>query len=224
MPSNTGDVYGPWWGHNLVLFDVETTGLDDADDRVVEVGFARFEKGELVETWGSLVYPQRQIPEEASKSHGISQVDVATAPPFIGVVTNAIRIARDAWPAAYNAGFDKKFWAAEIGRTSIPSMNTPMFNPDVEWFDPLVWIRERDGIWAGNKLTQVCERYGVVLESAHRATDDATAAGRLVFEWLRDNMPNLTMHEVLRRQRHYHAKHEKARREWFARKGIPYDR
>jgi DNA polymerase III alpha subunit (gram-positive type) len=79
-----------------------------------------------------------------------------------------------------------------------------------------------DGIWGGNKLTQVCERYGVELLSAHRATDDATAAGRLLFEALRDRLPNVTMTEMIRRQAHYFAKHEEERSSWFKKKGIPY--
>lgn len=221
-PADTGDPYGPWWNHHLVFFDVETTGLDSEDDRVVEVGFARFESGALVDHWGTLVYPKRQIPEEASAIHGISEVDVATAPPFVGVISNALRISRNALPAAYNADFDRKFWGHEIGRLFIPSMQTPMFDPAVHWLDPLVWIRQLDGIWGGNKLTEACERYGIVLESAHRATDDAIAAGRLTFEALAGRLPSVTMTELLRRQMYYAAKHDKERRAWFANKGIPY--
>jgi len=221
-PANTGDPYGPWWNHNLVLFDVETTGLDDEEDRVVEVGFARFEKGSLVDQWGTLVYPQREIPEEASAIHGISQVDVATAPIFARIIGEALRISRDAWPAAYNASFDRKFWAQEIGRLLIPPMRTPIFDPSVRWFDPLVWVRQYDGIWGGNKLTDACDRYGISLENAHRATDDAVAAGRLLFEALRERMPSVTMTEMLRRQAYYNEKHEADRRAWFANKGIPY--
>ena len=219
MLSRTGDPYAPWWQHNLVLFDVETTGLED-NDRVVEVGFARFEQGQLVDTYGTLVYPECQIPDEAAAIHGISQVDVATAPPFIAVIGHALRICRNAWPAAYNASFDQKFWTQELRRTPVRPMHTPIFDPQVRWFDPLVWVRHLDGIWNGNKLTEVCGRYGITLKSAHRATDDATAAGRLAFEGLRERIPPVTMTEVLRRQTYYQQKQEKERSGWFNAKGI----
>ena len=48
----TGDPYAPWYEHTFVIFDVETTGLEDSD-RIVELGLARFEGGELVKRWGS---------------------------------------------------------------------------------------------------------------------------------------------------------------------------
>lgn len=215
----TGDPYGPWWNHNLVFFDVETTGLDTGEDRVVEVGFARFEKTKLVDTWGTLVYPERMIPEEATSVHGISQMDVATAPPFIAVVNNALRISRNAYPAAYNASFDSEFWALELARAVLPPLQTPIFDPTVAWLDPLVWVRQIDGLWEGNKLTDVCHRYGVVLASAHRATDDAAAAGEVVFA-LRDRIPSVTMTELLRRQMYFARKQDEQQRGWFNSKGI----
>lgn len=218
-PSRTGDPYAPWWKHNLVLFDVETTGLEE-DDRVVEVGFARFEQGKLVDTYGTLVYPDRQIPDEAAAIHGISQVDVATAPPFAAVVGPALRISRNAYPAAYNASFDKGFWAREVARLLLPPLRTPIFDPEIRWFDPLVWVRQLDGIWNGNKLTEACDRYGIVLDNAHRATDDAAAAGRLIFEGLRERIPPVTMTEVIRRQGYYDRKQEEDRSAWFNSKGI----
>jgi DNA polymerase III epsilon subunit family exonuclease len=222
VPNRTGDPYDLWWKHNLVVFDVETTGLDETEDRVIEVGFARFEQGKLVDQWGTLIYPEREIPEEASEIHGITTAQVATAPRFHATIANALRMTRNAWPVAYNAGFDRKFWAMELGRMALGDLVTPMFDPAVEWFDPIVWFRQMDGVWAGNKLTQVSERYGIDLENAHRATDDAMAAGRLIFEVLQERLPKVTMTELLRRQRHYDAKHDAERRAWFKKKGIPY--
>lgn len=222
MPSSTGDPYGPWWNHNLVVFDVETTGLNAGEDRVVEVGFARFEGGQLVDAWGSIVHPQREIPKEASDIHGISNEDVSDAPRFHATISHALRLTRNAWPVAYNASFDRRFWAMELARAAVGELTTPMFDPNVRWFDPLVWVRQMDGIWGGNKLTQACERYNVSLESAHRATDDATAAGKLIFEALQGRLPNVTMTELIRRQMHYDSKHDAKRRAWFESKGIPY--
>lgn len=224
--ANTGDLYGPWWRHNLVVFDVETTGLDDSSDRVVELGLARFEDARCVDTWGTLVYPGIEIPQEATSIHGISTADVATAPPFIRALPEIIRIARDAWPVAYNAGFDHRFWSQEMSRTAIADLQVPIFDPGFRWLDPLVWVRHVDGIWAGNKLTQVCERYGVSIVNAHRATDDAVAAGhlltRLAERGSSGGIPPIAMHEVLRRQERMHQDQETKRRAWYAKKGIPY--
>lgn len=222
-PAKTGDPYAPWWTHNLVVFDVETTGLDDHEDRVVEVGFARFEQGNLVDAWGTLVFPNREVPDEATEVHGISTLDVATAPPFVAVVGEALRISRNCYPVAYNAEFDRRFFRNELARLPFPrEMKTPIFDDEVLWLDPLVWARRADGVW-GNKLTQACDRYGVILTDAHRATDDATAAGRLLFEGLKRTMPNVTMTELLRRQVHYAKLQKGTLRAWFKQKGLPFD-
>jgi DNA polymerase-3 subunit epsilon len=222
-PGNrTGDPYAPWWTHNIVVFDVETTGLQD-DDRVVEMGFVRFERGEITDAFGTLLYPDREIPEEATGIHGISSLDVATAPRFTQPFTRIIPLLRDAYPAAYNASFDRRFWVSEMARTKLTDIHLPMFDPSVRWIDPLVWVRRDGGIWGGNKLVQACERYNVKLTNAHRATDDAEAAGKLLFA-LKADIGNMTITELVRRQDRYDEKQDEERAAWFRKKGIPYEK
>ena len=221
--SDTGDLYGPWWEHRIVFFDVETTGLEaETGDRIVEVGFACFEQGVLVEQWGSLVHPGRSIPKEASDVHGISDADVADAPRFVECLPQIFRLCWGAYPAAYNAGFDQRFLMSEMSRLAIDGITIPIFDERVLWFDPITWVRERDGIWAGNKLTEACERYGVSLENAHSAVADCTATGKLVYDRMVELLPKLTIHELVRRQQFYAKRHDDERRAWFEKKGIPY--
>jgi DNA polymerase III epsilon subunit-like protein len=218
--AQTGDPYAPWWEHNLVIFDVETTGLKE-EDRVIEVGLARFEKGQCVDQWGTLIYPDMEIPGEATAIHGISTADVASSPRFIGAIPNVLRIAHDAWPVAYNASFDRRFWMNEMGRTAVTGLHVPIFDPSVRWLDPLTWLRKLDGVWGKNKLTIACERWGVSLLNAHRATDDAVAAGNLLFK-LTERIPPWTITELLRRQQNLDEQQDEERRAWFAKKGLPY--
>lgn len=219
---HTGDPYGPWWAHNMVVFDVESTGLDESSDRVVEIGFARFEKGELVDTYGTLINPRMIIPEAATQIHGISNEDVKDAPAFGRALGEMLNISRNAYPVAYNASFDRRFFAMEIGRLLLPALQTPMFDPAVEWLDPLVWARKKNGIWGKNKLTDICERNGISLVNAHRATDDAVAAGKVLFHVVRNTLPSVTITEAIRRQKHYDKIQDDERRAWFEKKGLPY--
>jgi DNA polymerase III epsilon subunit-like protein len=219
----TGDPYGPWMAHNLVVFDVETTGLDSVNDRIVEVGLARFENGLLVKRWGSIVYPEMSIPDEASAIHGITNLDVATAPLFIETISRILSISQNAQPVAYNASFDRSFWFNALKRLPLTELESvPLFNPEVRWLDPLVFVRHFDGLWGdGNKLTTATGRYSVNLESAHRATDDAVAAGRLLYALAEyRKIPPWTMTEILRRQQPLADKHEKEYQGWFNEKGI----
>lgn len=66
----------------LVCFDLETTGLDVQQDRIIEVSCVkRFPDGQR-EIWTRRVNPERPIAKEASAIHGISDADVARAPTF----------------------------------------------------------------------------------------------------------------------------------------------
>jgi len=215
MRCPTGNIYGPWWRHSLVVFDVETTGLDPEADRIVEMGFARFENGEFVGSYGTLIYPGMMIPEEATSIHGISSADVASAPTFPAALHMAANLCHNAWPCAYNADFDKGFWLAELQRCGIEAP-WPIADPSCLWLDPLVWVRNQNG-WGGNKLVDVAERHSVALENAHRATDDAVSAGRILFE-IKNLMPSVTLIELLRRQQHYNNQHQGSINEWLAKK------
>lgn len=217
----TGDPYGPWYDHTIVIYDVETTGLDETQDRIVEMGFARFEKRELVAQWGTLVYPGIEIPAESTAIHGISTADVAQAPSFHHTMSNIVKITHGAWPAAYNEAFDRKFWNSEQGRAGGFDLPTPIFHSKYRWLDPLIWIRHMDGLWGKNKLTVACERYGVELNNAHRATDDAVAAGKLLFAL---DLPAMSMFEMLRVQAEIAEVQDRERESWFRKKGLPYEK
>ena len=86
-------------------------------------------------------------------------------------------------PVAYNHEFDSRFLWAECRRLGLPPRGedlAPACSDDGVWIDPLVWAREIQKEERGHKLTDVCGRLGVPLETAHRASHDAEAAGRVL--------------------------------------------
>lgn len=165
----------PWRECAIAVLDVETTGLRPGIDRVVEVGLARFECGNFVESVGSFVNPGMPIPEEATAIHGITDEMVADAPSLDDVLLNPAwpGLARNAQPAAYNATFDRVF---------IPPWFSTM---DWYWLDLIPIVRHVDRYERGkgqHKLAAACARHGVELGNAHRAVDDARAAGELFYK------------------------------------------
>lgn len=209
--------YRMWSEHPIVVFDVETTGLSPDDgDRIVEVGACRFEDGVCVKAWGSFVNPGRPIPEEASKIHGIDDTAVQAAPPFCAVVSRILAMAWGAQPAAYNAAFDKSFLLRELSTFGVPLDGVPLFNPVMRWIDPLVWMRHTRSLWK-NKLSEVCQREGVVLDNAHRAYADAKAAGEVLFR-MTNRIPKVTLCELLRQQTIYEKAQQQDFDAWFAQK------
>ena len=211
--------YALWYKHPLVVFDVETTGVNPEEgDRVVEVGVARFESGRCVGEWGGLINPERPIPPEVAKIHGIDDEAVANAPPFTSVLSHVIRLARNAYPVAYNAKFDKAFLLSEMSRLQVHLDAVTMFDERVCWLDPLVWVRRNGSLW-GNKLTDVCRRWEIEIDNAHRAAFDAKATGLLLMAMKEaKQLPTATMCELMRQQQHYADAQQADIDRWLARK------
>jgi DNA polymerase III subunit epsilon len=173
----------PW-----VSIDTETTGRDPVTDRIVEVGCVFLRGGQVVDRKGWLINPERPIPEEASSVHGIFDADVADQPIFQQVGAEILSSLAGYLPLAYNAEFDREFLRAEVARTGGESeLLPPAMRPEVTWIDPLDWARELQSEHKSRALGDVCERLGIQLENAHRATDDAEAAGRVMAAFVKDN-------------------------------------
>jgi DNA polymerase-3 subunit epsilon len=171
----------PWSELPIALVDVETTGKDASVDRVVEVGIAIARGGELVLRRNWLVNPGRPIPKEASDVHKISDDVVKDAPPFAVVAREIAALFAGCVPGAYNAAFDRAFLRGELARAGIADEELPpALRKGVEWLDPLVWARELQQDEKSRALGEVAGRLGVTLENAHRASDDAEAALRVM--------------------------------------------
>lgn len=110
----------------LAVVDTETTGMEPAEDRLVELAVVRldlapFDQWRTAEEWHTLVNPERPIPPEASAIHHIVARDVVSAPPapaaweIMGRVIGEV----DLW-VAHNAAFDRGF----ISRLS-PELASP---------------------------------------------------------------------------------------------------
>ena len=105
-----------------VVLDTETTGLDTSRDRIVEIGAVRLDPGRIgpADAFEQLVRPDVSIPATATSIHGISDDDVADAPPF-----DQAMAALSAWTGAsvvvgYSVGFDLAMLQQEHRRHALP--------------------------------------------------------------------------------------------------------
>ena len=199
----------------LVCIDTETTGRDPALDRVVEIGCVFFFKAGVTERKSWLINPECPIPKEASDVHGIKDEDVASAPKFEEIASELTSALVGHVPVAYNAEFDRDFLMAELGRVDL-SLTTmpPAFRKGVEWLDPLTWARELQKDAKSKALGEVCERLGIELVRAHRATDDAEAAVRVLAAFAGDIRVPKTYAAFLQEQRRLGRIFEEERVRW----------
>lgn len=86
----------------LAFFDLETTGVQVSDDRIVEISIIKLMPNGEEQVFTRLVNPGRPIPKEASAIHGITDEKVADAPPFNDVAAEVISFIDDSDLAGYN--------------------------------------------------------------------------------------------------------------------------
>src|SRR5690242_12898919 len=101
-----------------IVFDTETTGLDNKYDRVIEIGGVelvnRFPTGRSFHVF---INPQgRQVNPEALAVHGISNADLVDKPTFDAVAAEFLEFIDGARLVAHNAHFDLGFINAEFER------------------------------------------------------------------------------------------------------------
>ena len=104
----------------ICFFDLETTGVNIAKDRIVEISILKaFPDGsEQDKTW--LVNPGMPIPEEATAVHGITNEKVANAPVFKEIAAEIYRWFKGSDLAGYNSDrFDIPLLAEEMLRADI---------------------------------------------------------------------------------------------------------
>jgi DNA polymerase III subunit epsilon len=176
-----------WIDCDIVMVDVETTGRDASQDRIVELAIVRGRGGEVVSRNAWLINPQRPIPAEVTAVHGITDADVKDKPRFADVCHEIVAALEEAIPAAYNALFDRGFLHAEVERCALSVKVIPAaLLKDVEWIDPLIWARHIQASSRSRALGEVATRLGVQLDQAHRATADAEAALKILYRFASD--------------------------------------
>ncbi|WP_410879673.1 exonuclease domain-containing protein [Myroides sp. DW712] len=104
----------------ICFFDLETTGVDVARDRIVEIAVLKvFPNGNKEsKTW--LVNPERPIPEASTKIHGITDEKVANEPTFKELAPLVYQMIKDADLAGFNSDrFDIPLLAEELLRAGV---------------------------------------------------------------------------------------------------------
>ncbi|MFM5905764.1 MAG: exonuclease domain-containing protein [Micrococcales bacterium] len=174
----------PAWASKLAVFDLETTGLDLREARIVTACAVEIDSsGAMIgsqEEW--LADPGIEIPLVATNVHGVSTaMAVEHGKPAKQVVSELLEVLRaylnSGIPVvAYNAPYDFTILHYEALRHGLEPLDNP--SPVL---DPYLIDRWVDRYRGGKRnLEFVAQHYGVQLSDAHNATADAVAAGRVM--------------------------------------------
>ncbi len=152
----------------ICFFDLETTGIDVAKDRIVEISiFKVFPNGNKEsKTW--LVNPTIPIPSQATAIHGISNEKVADEPNFTELASQIHNMIKDSDLAGYNSDrFDIPLLAEELLRAEVDFDMKNRVSVDVQ---TIFHKKEERTLSAALKF--YC---GINLENAHSAEADTMA-------------------------------------------------
>ncbi|MDI1430644.1 exonuclease domain-containing protein [Polyangium sorediatum] len=209
------DASAPWIDLPIAFLDVETTGRNAAQDRLVEVAVVIGLRGDVIARHSWLVNPGRPIPAESTAVHGIRDEDVAGKPAFAEVANEILATLAGAIPAAYNAVFDRGFMLAELERASVrPENPPPAMRREVDWIDPLTFARELYKHEGSRALGDMAALLGIELVNAHRATDDAEAALRVLYALAKDSRVPRAYGSFIQEQRRLLRIQDEARARW----------
>lgn len=173
-----------------IVFDTETTGLEPLKgDRLVEIGavelFNHLPTGRHYHVY---INPERSMPDEAFRVHGLSTEFLADKPLFSAVVDEFLAFIGDATLIAHNANFDIGFLNAEFAR-----LGKPPIPPD-RVIDTLALARRKHPK-AANTLDALCSRYGVDTSSrtVHGGLIDSVLLADVYLELIGGRQPDLVL-------------------------------
>jgi DNA polymerase-3 subunit epsilon len=141
-----------------IILDTETTGLDAFDgDRIVEIGCVELVNSIATgRTWHCYLNPERDVPEQAFKVHGLSTDFLSDKPLFEERADAFLEFVEGSMLVIHNASFDFGFLNAELERASRPLLNWDRV------IDTLALARRRHP-GAPASLDALCRRYGIDL-------------------------------------------------------------
>lgn len=148
----------------IVVFDLETTGLDPTVDRIIEVGAQKIKNGVVVDQLEQLVSTDVILTDEISKLTGITRDMLAGQPTEDHVLPRFLQFIEGTILVAHNAEFDLSMVRAACSRLGL----------DLEWpcFCTLKMARELLPNLENRKLDTLAKHYGLTFEARHRAIGD----------------------------------------------------
>lgn len=144
----------------LIFLDVETTGFDKHTDRIIEIGIVKWQDQKVIETFESLVNPQKNLPKEITLLTGITPEQLTTAPLFDDL-RNKINDFIGVLPVVgHNIQFDTGF---------LRSHGVTISGPEIDSVELAQMLLLKESSYS---LEVLMKKYGTTQRGSHRALED----------------------------------------------------
>ena len=158
----------------FTVFDTETTGLDPKrGDKIISIGSIRIVNGRLLhdERFDQFVDPERSLPFESIKIHGIQPEMLKGQPSIDKVLPFFQQFAEDTVLVAHNAAFDMRMLQINEAETGVKFINPVL--------DTLLLSAVVHPAQENHNLEAIAERLGISIVGRHTALGDAIATGEI---------------------------------------------
>ena len=160
----------------MIVFDIETTGLDLRRCKITEIGAVRVQNGKVIDRFNTFVDPGTPIPEEIVRLTGITDEMVAGAPKIDAALGAFLDYAGNRLLIAHNAGFDTGFI-----RRAAEECGMAFENP---YLDTLAMSRYVNPELKNHKLDTLAKYFDLGDFNHHRASDDAEMLAEIFFKMI----------------------------------------
>lgn len=169
--------------NTFVALDIETTGLNPAEDKIIEIGMAKISDGEIVDSYSTLVNPGIRISERITMITGITDDMVEGKPAITEIISDIVDFTKDMPILGHNVIFDYSFIKKAAVNSGLDFKKSGI--------DTLKLSRRLLPEVPHKTLEYLCGYFGIDAGNAHRAYDDALSAMKL-YEKLHQIKPDDT--------------------------------
>ena len=166
----------PAFSDEMVVFDIETTGLSNRTCKIIEIGAVKIKEGKVIDKFNIFVDPECPIPEEITRLTSITDKDVSGAPKEREALELFFAFAGECMLIAHNANFDIGFIRVAAERQGMPFNNS--------YLDTVGLSRYVNPELKNHKLDTIVEYYNIGEFHHHRASDDAEVLALIFIEML----------------------------------------
>lgn len=159
---------------SFVVFDIETTGFSNLNEKIIEIGAVKIKDGKIVDEFSTFINPERNIPIKITELTGITNDMVCKSPIINDVIGDFYKFCEDSIMVAHNIDFDMSFI-----RRNGKSFGFEFSNSLLDTIDLCKFLFPELKRY---KLNVVAKHLGVSLENHHRAVDDAKATAMILIK------------------------------------------
>ena len=154
------------------IIDIETTGGRFNEEGITEIAIYKFDGDDVIDSFVSLVNPEKEIQPFVINLTGINNKMLVTAPKFYEVAKRIIEITKNCILVAHNTSFDYRILKTEFKRLG--------FDYDVPTLCTIELSKQLIPDMESYSLGKLCRKVGIPMSDRHRADGDAIATLKLL--------------------------------------------